>query len=130
MSQFRVALSGDFKKSDGTPSFPEFDLSPLENDQSVDLFYLENENVISANQLVDVDALILLSNRVAEESFPPPGRLSVIARFGVGYDNVDVPACTAKDCALVITPDGVRRSAINSTEVKPPGSRPSANKRP
>ncbi|MDJ0956702.1 MAG: NAD(P)-dependent oxidoreductase [Arenicellales bacterium] len=114
MSQFRVALSGDFKKSDGAPSFPEFDLSPLENDQSVDLFYLENENVISANQLVDVDALILLSNRVAEESFPPPGRLSVIARFGVGYDNVDVPACTANDCALVITPDGVRRSVAVS----------------
>ena len=32
-----------------------------------------------------------------------------IARFGVGYDTVDVPACTANDIALVITPDGVRR---------------------
>jgi phosphoglycerate dehydrogenase-like enzyme len=27
----------------------------------------------------------------------------------VGYDTVDVPACTANDIALVITPDGVRR---------------------
>jgi phosphoglycerate dehydrogenase-like enzyme len=33
----------------------------------------------------------------------------VIARFGVGYDTVDVPACTENDIALVITPDGVRR---------------------
>jgi D-3-phosphoglycerate dehydrogenase len=33
----------------------------------------------------------------------------VIARFGVGYDTVDVDACTDAGIALVITPDGVRR---------------------
>ena len=27
----------------------------------------------------------------------------------MGYDTVDVPACTANDIALCITPDGVRR---------------------
>jgi phosphoglycerate dehydrogenase-like enzyme len=32
-----------------------------------------------------------------------------VARFGVGYDNVDVPACTAAGVVLTITPDGVRR---------------------
>ena len=26
---FRVALSGDFKKPDGTPVYPDFDLAPL-----------------------------------------------------------------------------------------------------
>jgi phosphoglycerate dehydrogenase-like enzyme len=36
-------------------------------------------------------------------------RLAVIARFGVGYDSVDVPACTANGVLLTITPDGVRR---------------------
>ena len=25
---FRVALSGDFRKSDGSPTFPDFDLKP------------------------------------------------------------------------------------------------------
>ena len=29
MSKFRVALSGDFKKPDGSPAFPDFDLAPL-----------------------------------------------------------------------------------------------------
>ena len=33
MSMFRVALSGDFKKSDGTPAYPMFDLSPLEENR-------------------------------------------------------------------------------------------------
>jgi phosphoglycerate dehydrogenase-like enzyme len=32
-----------------------------------------------------------------------------VARFGVGYDTVDVEACTNAGIALVITPDGVRR---------------------
>ena len=109
MASFRVAISGDFLRADGTPSFPEFDLSPLHDQAGLEVFYLEPEPVLSAGQLADVDALILLSNRMAAESFPGDGRLSVIARFGVGYDNVDVEACTANGCALVITPDGVRR---------------------
>lgn len=109
MSVFRVALSADFKKPDGSPSFAEFDLSPLEQAPGVEMFFLEAEDVISAHQLDDVDALILLGHRVSAESFPANRRLAIIARFGVGYDNVDVPACTANECALVITPDGVRR---------------------
>ena len=27
-ASFRVALSGDFKKPDGTPTYPDFDLGP------------------------------------------------------------------------------------------------------
>ncbi len=42
-------------------------------------------------------------------SVPADGRLAVVARFGVGYDSVDVAACTEAGIALVITPDGVRR---------------------
>ena len=26
---FRVALSGDFRKPDGSPTYPDFDLTPL-----------------------------------------------------------------------------------------------------
>jgi len=109
MSAFRVALSADFRKSDGRPSFPEFDLSPLADHPGIELFYLEPEPEISAAQLVDVDALILLTPRVGAASLTPNGRLSMVARFGVGYDNVDLAACSAHDVAVVITPDGVRR---------------------
>ena len=109
MSAFRVALSADFRKPDGSPSFPEFDLSPLEEHPDIDPFYLEPEDEISAAQLADVDALILLAPRVGAASLTPNGRLAVVARFGVGYDNVDLAACSAHDVAAVITPDGVRR---------------------
>jgi D-3-phosphoglycerate dehydrogenase len=65
--------------------------------------------VIQAADLEGFDALILLIPRIEPESFPKDGRLAIIARFGVGYDTVNVQACTDHDCALVITPDGVRR---------------------
>ena len=109
MSAFRVALSADFRKPDRSPSFPEFDLSPIETRPNLDCFYLEPEAEISAAQLADVDALILLAPRVGAASLTPNGRLAVVARFGVGYDNVDLAACSANDVAVVITPDGVRR---------------------
>ena len=109
MPAFRVALSADFRKPDGSPSFPEFDLAPLKEHPDIDLFYLEPEDEISAAQLVDVDALVLLTPRVGAASLSPNGRLAVVARFGVGYDNVDLAACSAHDVAVVITPEGVRR---------------------
>jgi phosphoglycerate dehydrogenase-like enzyme len=106
---FRVALSGDFKKADGSPTFPDFDIAPLRSAPGVEVAYIDASNPVSADQLADFDALILLVPRFARESIHPNGRLSVVARFGVGYDNVDVDACTEAGVALCITPDGVRR---------------------
>lgn len=106
---FRVALSGDFRKADGSPTFVDFDLAPLRQAPNVEMEFLESHNPLKASQLEDFDALILLAHRFAPESVPRSGRLAVVARFGVGYDTVDVPACTAADVALAITPDGVRR---------------------
>ncbi len=106
---FRVALSGDFRKADGSPTFPDFDIQPLQKAPGVEMIFLEPANPIRADQLADFDALILLAPRFTKESIHPNGRLGMVARFGVGYDNVDVPACTEAGIALVITPDGVRR---------------------
>jgi phosphoglycerate dehydrogenase-like enzyme len=106
---FRVALSGDFRKPDGSPVYPDFDLTPLRKAPGVEMVFLERSNPIEAAQVADFDALILLGARFAAESIHPNGRLAVVARFGVGYDTVDVEACTKAGIALVITPDGVRR---------------------
>jgi phosphoglycerate dehydrogenase-like enzyme len=109
MSTFRIALSGDFKKADGSPTFPDFDLIPLQSAPNVEMKFLESANPLRGDQLEDFDALILLAHRFDSISVPKSGRLAVVARFGVGYDSVDVAACTANDIALCITPDGVRR---------------------
>ena len=109
MAEFRVALSGDFRKADGSPTFPDFDLTPLLTAKNVETVYLDNFSPLKGEQLADFDALILLAHRFDAGSVPKSGRLAVVARFGVGYDTVDVQACTTNDIALVITPDGVRR---------------------
>ena len=109
MGPFRVALSGDFRKADGSPTFPDFDLTPLAQAKDVEMVFLDNASPIRGDQLEDFDALILLAHRFDATSVPKSGRLAVVARFGVGYDTVDVAACTANDIALAITPDGVRR---------------------
>lgn len=109
MAAFRVALSGDFRKADGSPTFPDFDLTPLLTAKHVETVYLDNASPLKGEQLEDFDTLILLAHRFEAGSVPKSGRLAVVARFGVGYDTVDVPSCTANDIALVITPDGVRR---------------------
>jgi D-3-phosphoglycerate dehydrogenase len=108
-TKFRVALSGDFRKPDGSPTYPDFDLEPLRNAPGVEMAFLESRNPLTADQLEDFDALILLTHRFDAGSVPKSGRLSAVARFGVGYDTVDVKACTDAGIALVITPDGVRR---------------------
>jgi D-3-phosphoglycerate dehydrogenase len=107
--KFRVGLSADFRNADGSPTFRDFDLAPLLDDPGVEMIFLESENVLSARQLEDIDALILLAHRFDRNSVPKSGRLGVVARFGVGYDTVDVKACTDAGIALVITPESVRR---------------------
>jgi D-3-phosphoglycerate dehydrogenase len=110
MERYRVALSADFKRPDGTPAFPSFDLSPLDADPRVEWDYVPlTDGRVAAPDMAGFDALILLAGRFDSDSLPGDGRLSVVARFGVGYDNVDVAACTAHDIAVVITPSGVRR---------------------
>ena len=109
MNKFRVAIDGDFVKPDGSPAYPMFDLAPLHAHPGVEVAHVALGKVASASALAGFDALILLGNRFAPESVPADGRLSIVARFGVGYDTVDVPACTGAGIALTITPDGVRR---------------------
>jgi phosphoglycerate dehydrogenase-like enzyme len=109
MNTYRVALSGDFRKPDGSPVYPDFDLAPLRTAPGVEMQFLEPSNPVRAEQIADYDALILLGARFDRDSIHTNGRLAVVARFGVGYDTVDVEACTRAGIALVITPDGIRR---------------------
>ncbi|HUS52513.1 MAG TPA: NAD(P)-dependent oxidoreductase [Thermohalobaculum sp.] len=105
----RIALSGDFFDQTGAPVFPMFDLNPLKERDDIELVIFESVGEIRADQLRGVDALILLQPKISTASLEGNHRLAMVARFGVGYDNVDVAACSAAHVAVVITPDGVRR---------------------
>jgi phosphoglycerate dehydrogenase-like enzyme len=109
VSAFRIAISGDFFTAAGEPVFPHFDLSRLDREPDVEYAMIGRGPVLKAEELEGFDALILLAPQFRAQSVPADGRLTVIARGGVGYDTVDVAACTDNGVALVITPDAVRR---------------------
>jgi D-3-phosphoglycerate dehydrogenase len=110
--RFRVALSHDVRHKRNAV----FDLSSLTADPGIEIGFVEPDNgILSAAALADYDALILLFPRFARESIPANHRLGLIAKVGVGYDNVDVPACTEAGIALVTAQDGVRRPVAVAT---------------
>ncbi|MBM3947479.1 MAG: dehydrogenase, partial [SAR202 cluster bacterium] len=62
----------------------------------------------------EYDAVLLLAPTLTAAGVDGAERLKVVARFGVGYDSVDVDACTRNGILLTITPDGVRRPVAAS----------------
>jgi len=109
-SPFRIGLTRDFLNPDGTIGFGDIGLALLGAAPDVVWEFLpENSSVLQPEQVADYDGLLVLTPKVTSTTFAGADRLSIIARFGVGYDNVDVAACTSAGVMLTITPDGVRR---------------------
>ena len=109
MRRFRVAVSAAFRRADGSWNFPGFDLSALAGDPAFEVVQLRNSATLVPADLSGFDGLILASEALTAAALLPETSLAVVARFGVGYDKVDVPGCTAAGVALTITPDAVRR---------------------
>ncbi len=108
MSKFRVGMSKRFMQADGTSAIPEFDFAGLLDNPQIDSSVLPLGDLTPVD-LDGLDAVVLALEGISADSFPADDRLTLVARFGVGYDRIDVAACTAHRAALAITPDGVRR---------------------
>ena len=111
MSQtFRVGLTRDILAPDGTIGFGDIGLSLLDDAAGVEWEILaENRSPLRRDQVQDYDALLVLGPSITTDTLEGVDRLTILARFGVGYDTVDVNACTQNGVLLTITPDGVRR---------------------
>jgi D-3-phosphoglycerate dehydrogenase len=105
---FRVGVTRDFLRPDGTPGFGDIGLSLLEEGGAA-WEYLPAAGELPPEAARDFDGLLVLAPKVTAATVAGAGRLKVVARFGVGYDNIDVPACTTAGVLLTITPEGVRR---------------------
>ena len=69
---FRVALSANFRKSDGSMTYPSFDLSPLTAASGIETRFLSHGDPIRAHELEEIDALILLSEQLPKIVFLRP----------------------------------------------------------
>jgi len=107
---FRIGISDDFyseaaepldfvcrKKLVGVPGI------------AFDRLQTDGDKFASPESLAGYDAIFALATKVNAESLRGVERLAVVARWGVGYDRIDVPALTEAGVALTITPAAVRR---------------------
>jgi len=115
MAEFRVGITADVLKSDGVPIFGA-EVLQLLDDPAIEWEYMQQPSLdISPVQAARYDAICAMNTRVLPGSLGAPGqRLRLLARFGVGYDSIDVPTCTAAGVRLTIAPDGVRRPVATS----------------
>jgi phosphoglycerate dehydrogenase-like enzyme len=113
--KFRVGITRDVLSPSGEPVYGRDALKVLD-DPRVEWEYLpEIEPELSPETAARYDAICVFGARVSAKTVSGPNRrLKLIARFGVGYDSVDVPALTQQGILLTITPDGVRRPVASS----------------
>ncbi len=112
---FRVGFSADFCDGRGQLAFPDIGLSLLEEHPGITYDFVEEYRPEYApEQLAGYDVLISLKPKVAAHSLKGVSRLCAIGRCGVGYDNVDLAACTERGIAVYITPGGVIRPVAES----------------
>lgn len=111
---FRVGVTADFQI--GIPGRLEpvlaqvFDPLPYITYQYFDFSGQdERGKYVTAADVADFDAVLAFGVRFPAAAFADHQRLAVISRWGVGYDMIDVPACTAGGVLLAITTDAVRR---------------------
>lgn len=110
MTDYRVGLTRDFVRDDGSLAFPDIGLDAFDANPHLTWEYLPEPAAELRREDADrFDALLVLQPKVSRDTVRGVERLKVVARFGVGYDNVDVVACTEAGVAVTITPDAVRR---------------------
>ena len=110
MDKIRVAISPDVVSADGQPIYDPQVLSLLDHPRIEWSYLSEPVREVTPAFAAHYDALCAMLERVGPAGLGGADqRLRLVARFGVGYDTIDVPACTTHGVMLTLAPDGVRR---------------------
>ncbi|WP_104175270.1 D-isomer specific 2-hydroxyacid dehydrogenase family protein [Arthrobacter sp. Y81] len=113
---FTVGISSDFLDSAGNNVWGDIGLAGLD-DAGLKWEYMEEgAEVLTPAQMERYDAILYAAPAVTAASFAgvenPP---LILARFGVGFDAVDLKACTRAGTVATITPDGARGPVATAT---------------
>jgi phosphoglycerate dehydrogenase-like enzyme len=110
LPEFQVALTADFYKPSGEPRFADIGLSVFGAHPQIRVrSFAEHRPIIGADQLAGANGVIALTPALTRETVIAADNLLAVGRFGVGYDNVDVAACTETDVLLYIAAGAVDR---------------------
>lgn len=76
----------------------------LEARRDLDIVTLHDPPVAQFHQhLSSADAVLCWLERVDQAALDVAPHLKVVSRYGVGFDTVDIPACTARDIPVMVT---------------------------
>ncbi|MCA9075640.1 MAG: dehydrogenase [Planctomycetaceae bacterium] len=115
-SEFRVALTADFFDDKGNAKFADLGTRLFDGQQHIKLSqFAEHRPVIAAEQVADSHGVIVLTPAVTADSLSGCDDLLAFGRFGVGYDAVDVDACSKHDVLVMITAGAVDRPVAEAT---------------
>ena len=115
---FHVKLTADFFDATGRTKYEDIGLSVLGAAPHLrQAAFNEHRPEIGADQVTGANGVIVLTPRVTAQTVSQARDLVAVGRFGVGYDSVDVPACTAADVAVFITTGAVDRPVAEATEI-------------
>lgn len=111
----RIGLTADLFDSTGRPLFGT---APLQLFADAGLAWEKlppDGESISASHLGNFDALFIGGAKVTEETLAQDkGRLRVLARNGVGFDALDIPALSQRGILVTNTPVAVRHSVATT----------------
>jgi phosphoglycerate dehydrogenase-like enzyme len=115
-SKFKVGITRDAMRADGTPVFDARALDIFKREPNIEFEFLaEKVTALTPAHTAAYDGLCVLMPKVTRASLSGKDkRVCILARHGVGYDSIDVPACSETGVILTITPDGVRRPVASS----------------
>ncbi len=110
-STFRLGLSRDILKADGTPSFGHGPLELLNAEPKIAWEFIpEPVDEITPDIAARYDGIYVNGPRVTAATVARADlRTKIVSRHGVGYDSVDVPALAARGVIATNTPVAVRR---------------------
>ncbi|MFM9106709.1 MAG: hydroxyacid dehydrogenase [Chloroflexota bacterium] len=106
---FRVGFTADFWRPDGSSAFGDVAIDLLDEAGVAWEAIPDRGKALPGSDVAGYDGIAVLAKTVTAETLENAPRLTIVARYGVGYDTVDGEACTRHGVLLVITPEGVRR---------------------
>jgi D-3-phosphoglycerate dehydrogenase len=103
--KYRVGITRDILDARGEPAFGRKALDILDGAPDIEWEYLpEIVRELGREHAARYDALYVNMARTPASVVAPDMRLRVVARHGVGYDSVDVPAMTQAGVLVTNTP--------------------------
>ncbi len=108
---FKVGISGDLLNKNDQPCFGMEPLNLLMDRDDIKVSWMDKSIVeLDSEMTSKFDAILLNLPKANSDCISNPNcKLKIIARFGVGFDTVDIEAMKRKNIIVTNTPNAVRR---------------------